>query len=348
MLCMQIISLVIEQRADPNARQYLGTKFWEHVKISLQRLNSISSDQSPYLPLALYTQPIQPAEANVLESVIHETVSSIVDQGLQLEGGTAELLYIFMAHILLLPGIPIENRAQPSLQFDAKLTNQLRTSFLPIVFTTLNETQAKHSPIPIDGRIFLSLLSFFLEHPALSSSQAIGSVVSEQLAAIWKAHKLPVVKLSHLATIWQPAVLELAPASDTQTFGVLPFQNEVFDELLSDVCVDVDSENQEHDNNVHLEFSKGFNESQHWHNHRRPILPKHLGGEKAPPKDQWFRSRELRRDQRFMAQLERQAQTITGTFGKGLQRIVITVSSQSLDKRDSEVALSTAIVTTSY
>ena len=148
--------------------------------------------------------------------------------------------------------------------------------------------------------------------------------------------------------IWQPAVLELAPASDTQTFGVLPFQNEVFDELLSDVRVDVDSESQEHDNNVHLEFSKGFNESQHWHNHRRPILPKHLGGEKAPPKDQWFRSRELRRDQRFMAQLERQAPTITGTFGKGLQRIVITVSSQSLDKRDSEVALSTAIVTTSY
>lgn len=67
-----------------------------------------------------------------------------------------------------------------------------------------------------------------------------------------------------------------------------------------------------------------FNDTRHWHNHKKPLLPKHLGGE-APPANvtEWQRKKMLRSDQRFMKTLHDQAATLTGASGAALHQIKI-------------------------
>lgn len=67
-----------------------------------------------------------------------------------------------------------------------------------------------------------------------------------------------------------------------------------------------------------------FNDTRHWHNHKRPLLPKHLGGE-APTASAtaWQRKKRLRSDQRFMKTLHDQAATLTGASGAALHQIKI-------------------------
>ena len=67
-----------------------------------------------------------------------------------------------------------------------------------------------------------------------------------------------------------------------------------------------------------------FNDTRHWHNHKKPILPKHHGGE-APPahSTEWQRKKKLRADQRFMKTLHDQAATLTGASGAALHQIKI-------------------------
>ena len=67
-----------------------------------------------------------------------------------------------------------------------------------------------------------------------------------------------------------------------------------------------------------------FNDTQHWHNHKKPLLPKHLGGEEAPANQtEWLRKKKLRGDQRFMKTLHDQAATLTGASGAALHQIKI-------------------------
>ncbi|KAG9309998.1 hypothetical protein JVU11DRAFT_10032 [Chiua virens] len=67
-----------------------------------------------------------------------------------------------------------------------------------------------------------------------------------------------------------------------------------------------------------------FNDTKHWHNHKKPLLPKHLGGE-APPtiEPERQRMKKLRSDQRFMKRLHDQAATLTGASGAALRQIKI-------------------------
>ena len=67
-----------------------------------------------------------------------------------------------------------------------------------------------------------------------------------------------------------------------------------------------------------------FNDTRHWHNHKKPLLPKHLGGE-APPANvtQWQRKKMLRSDQRYMKTLHDQAATLTGASGAALHQVKI-------------------------
>lgn len=67
-----------------------------------------------------------------------------------------------------------------------------------------------------------------------------------------------------------------------------------------------------------------FNDTRHWHNHKRPILPKHLGGDASPANvTEWQRRKRLRADQRFMKTLHDQAATLTGASGTALHQIKI-------------------------
>jgi hypothetical protein len=66
-----------------------------------------------------------------------------------------------------------------------------------------------------------------------------------------------------------------------------------------------------------------FNDTRHWHNHKKSLLPKYLG--EAPPANttEWQRKKKLRADQRFMKTLHDQAATLTGASGAALHQIKI-------------------------
>ncbi|KAF8551588.1 P-loop containing nucleoside triphosphate hydrolase protein [Imleria badia] len=67
-----------------------------------------------------------------------------------------------------------------------------------------------------------------------------------------------------------------------------------------------------------------FNDTRHWHNHKKPLLPKHLGGEALLANaTEWQRRKKLRADQRFIQTLHDQAATLTGASGAALHQLKI-------------------------
>jgi hypothetical protein len=87
-----------------------------------------------------------------------------------------------------------------------------------------------------------------------------------------------------------------------------------------------------------------FSDTQHWHNHKRAILPKHLGGDTAAPMTEWQRNRKLRSDQRFMKNMHDQASTLTGASGAMLQQVKILSVSSLTDQRTAKVSLGRVLV----
>lgn len=81
-----------------------------------------------------------------------------------------------------------------------------------------------------------------------------------------------------------------------------------------------------------------FNDTRHWHNHKRPLLPKHLGGETPTANTtEWQRKKKLRADQRFMKTLHDQAATLTGASGAALHQIKILPVSAASNQPPSKV-----------
>ena len=105
---------------------------------------------------------------------------------------------------------------------------------------------------------------------------------------------------------------------------MLPFSDPLFDEELATIDIDVDEEESDDEEDAQLEFNTLYSDTQHWHNHKRAILPAHLGGsDSIGPMDERQKRRQLRSEQRFMSKLQWQAETLTGALGIPLQQIVI-------------------------
>ena len=94
------------------------------------------------------------------------------------------------------------------------------------------------------------------------------------------------------------------------------------------------SSSEEEDEEAHLEFSTVYEDTQHWHNHKRAILPPHMGGsDNIRPMDERQKRRQLRSEQRFMSKLQWQAETLTGALGTPLQQMVIPSAAQAQRSR---------------
>ncbi|CAL1698804.1 unnamed protein product [Somion occarium] len=333
----KISSLVIEQRQGVDARGQLKAKHWQRVEQALVALNSEETRiRGGSLPISLHHFST-PTQQGTIETVVSNVLSAFLALKPRREVGTPELLFAFVAHLLLLPELPIQDRARPTPNLGDSLNERLLSKFLPLIFTAVETVQATDHPLDIDGRVFIELLLFLMQHPDMPLSEAVGEEVANQLTMLWKLHKLPSANFASLAPRYPHPAPEARDSEEPETFGVLPFHNAVFDDLLSDVYVEVD-EQEEQSGAAQLEFSQAFVDLHHWHNHRRPVLPKHLGGDNPKPANQWQRMRQLRRNQNFMAQLERQANTLTGAFGKTLQRLTITGSSDSTNRRNEQHA----------
>ncbi|KAK0440823.1 hypothetical protein EV421DRAFT_1960798 [Armillaria borealis] len=113
------------------------------------------------------------------------------------------------------------------------------------------------------------------------------------------------------------------PTPQTQT-QLLPFSHPVFDKALSSIKISTATDDRPLKSSEFLNFSVLFTDTRHWHNSKKIITP----GEKVPVAN-W---RVLRSNQRYTANLQRQAETLTGASGRGLQQITITVDSAAQKK----------------
>lgn len=240
------------------------------------------------------------------------------------------LLFLFVAHSLLLEDLSLQNRAQPNQPLHPALSSLLNRRVLPSLFSHLVNTahSATHF-IPIDGRIFISLLAFVANTPEKPLSSVLGSDVLERATEIWNKAGAPSIDIPKFFSEF-PCELNAPPRSSSLTpFALLPFSNETLDPLLGDLAslstVETDSPE------VISRFVTNtiFSDNRHWHS-GRSILPHHLGGDSGQPLDAKQRYRRLKSNQRFMARMQAQAGTLTGALGASLTQQIITTTKQKV------------------
>lgn len=177
--------------------------------------------------------------------------------------------------------------------------------------------------------MFVDLVHFLIDNPALDMKTALGEEVSSSLDELWREHGLPEVNVASIAQKY-PSPTHDVP-EDAVTLPEEPrlraFSNTVFDKTLEECGIDVEPAGEvesDDEAEAHMNFNTAFQDQQHWHNNKRAILPKHLGGEeKTAPLTEWQKKRQLRSEQRFTAKLQWQAESLTGAFGKALEQITI-------------------------
>src|ERR1700722_6946896 len=237
------------------------------------------------------------------------------------------LLFLFIAHSLLLEDIPLEDRARPLAPLHKDLNDHICKTFLPTVFLAGESTSTNLVP-HIDGRVFTSLVRCIIANKDKIMEVVIGARTYQRASSIWSSIPLSCPDLIKFAARYQSLPCqEQLDTSGTEPLPHLAFSSDIFDAELSSISVVTDSLSQEEtdppSSHAHLEFGHVFSDTQHWHNVKKAILPSYLGGKSEQPLTAWQRSRALRREQRFMANMQRQAETLMGTFGAILKQIVI-------------------------
>ena len=238
---------------------------------------------------------------------------------------TSELLYLFILHCIMLPGLATSTRAQPMLKADAFSTS-LTNSFLPTVFRTLAQLSAtSHDCVDVDGRVFKSILSFVSLNHHERISDFLSTADYTLLQSIWSQLRYPQPSFDLLANRLS-LDNEVVPHAGANTHGLLPFENDVFDDIFASVKVTVQGTEDRADlfPAKYFNFTEGlpFHDDKHWHN-QKSIITRNSGDSKPKKLGFYARRRELKRSQIFMQRLQDQAATLSGASGAILRQMVI-------------------------
>jgi hypothetical protein len=314
---------VFEQRFDPTAHGRLSRTFWEVTVAAEASLSDLEKDDA----LAVGSKGV---DDNAFIS-LDDGLLSLAKQFSATNPAAMDktLFEAFAAHCVLLEQLPISARAQRLPSTHPDLLNLLCKSLLPQLFGLLGSIVPLSSRrwLDIDGRVFLCLLHFLITNPEQDLKTALGETLTSRIDAVLASTGLSDTNINDLRTAFPapPAESNEEEERPISPRPLLPFSHPVFDEDLEDVNVhaEIDSEDSEHDDHMHFGQGTVFKDTAHWHNHKRAILPKYLGGEDPKPKTVWERRKKLKREQRFMANMNKNAQSLTGALGVQLQRQVI-------------------------
>jgi ATP-dependent RNA helicase DDX60 len=244
------------------------------------------------------------------------------------------LLYIFTAHMVLLSALAVSERARRYPSLPSNLDEYLRSSFLPKAFIAL-ERNYTNSCFDVDGRVFLDLLVLVLSQPSTPLSEILGEDVLTQVEGIWTASGSPALNFRAVSSKFRVPTAKSVARVHEPSVSVMPFQNDLFQEAISSVQAVVLS-----DDSLPSDLQEShvpFTDTRHWHNHQSAILPKHLGGEERVELTDWQRKRQLRSEQRFVAKMQWQAESLTGAMGRPLQRITIVSKNATGAKVDKSI-----------
>ena len=221
---------------------------------------------------------------------------------------------------------------------------------MEVAIMSLNTT------IDIDVRVFIALVRFLAENNTLSVQDIFGNEVTKILRDKLSSLSVPISAFSQFGAefLSLPALAspptedrfrflpfsnkifddELAPILDLNVddgAGTHRVNETKEDDVVkSDEGSDTDEwgTNSEEEKTTAPQsppkiprtgyFDNGtlFNDTQHWHNHKKPLLP-------PSNTTEWQRKKKLRADQQFMKTLHDQAATLTGASGAALHQIKI-------------------------
>ncbi|KAF8958161.1 hypothetical protein BDZ97DRAFT_66327 [Flammula alnicola] len=262
-----------------------------------------------------------PEGGTLITKVFHELdILSGIGRGIP-----PEVLYLFIAHSLLVPTLSVLERAQVPRLLGSKLTSVLQKEFLsPLFFKAANLLASYDYPFEVDGTIFVTLIAFVLLRRGQMST-VIGPALFDESQRVWCALGGPSLDFDSFVGRYR---LPLPEASYTsiqhetiEPRRLLAFSNPVFEEKFSIFQASTEVHESEY-SPLHFEKGTAFSDNHHWHN-QKSILPGHLGGSKPKQVDAKALRRRLRSDQRFMATLQVQAATLTGASGASLRQIII-------------------------
>ncbi|KAI0638272.1 P-loop containing nucleoside triphosphate hydrolase protein [Trametes polyzona] len=314
----KILSFVYEQRIDRDPKSRFPEEFWlavDNASRSLEEKERSIRAGNNAVPLKGY----EPLSARELATVMAQHLSQSEASKLKF---FPEVLQLFVAHILYVPHLDLKERAQRAVTLPATLSELLIGRFLPEAFRFLEQGA---SPVVVDGRVFAALLSYVLNHDVSDLKSVLGPEISSAVDAVWSSCNLRTPDYAAFRTRFPPpSVDQEHRMHEDHPLRLLPFHHPLFDEELASIRLDAEESEEEDEDAPHLEFNTRFNDTQHWHNHKRAILPAHLGGNDTQgPTTEWQRKRQLRSEQRYMSNLQWQAQTLTGAYGTPLQQMVI-------------------------
>lgn len=314
-----------EQRLNTNAKARFGDKFWQAVLKASTSLEGRENHARSDYPIQRFASSQVSSTSDVVVCLIR-----IVSQSSDLRREHfPAFLQLFVLHMLCVRHLDLKERARPRIFLPSKLLGLLTCEFLPKAFLALEHVV---SVSDLDGRVFAALVDSVIRDHNTPLHILVGPELATAVDDLWKQHGLPPPDYSALRHQFPaPTLTQVEVETEHSPFQLLPFKHPLFNEELAAIDIDAEElssdEEDESDEDVsatHLEFNTLFDDTQHWHNHKRAILPSHLGGnDSITPMDERQRRRQLRSEQRFMSKLQWQAETLTGALGTPLQQMVI-------------------------
>ena len=242
------------------------------------------------------------------------------------------ILWVFIAHGILLRSLPLELRSQPEASLPPALVSNLTKHILPDLLTAfgLSIPSELTTQPPVDGRIFGLLLAQLIQ-PNVIPEKVLGAQAYKTTQALWSSVTSDVVDFSVLKTFsTKSAGASKVSAPEFDDFPLYPFDNQVFNEAFESVAVTTRSSTSiDAVPPPLLEFGgTSIFASSRRRRTEKAAPPKHLGGDDGKPKDRRAREKMLRNNQRFMRNLERQAKSLSGAKGTPLEQEVFTTVGQ--------------------
>ncbi|KAL0571221.1 hypothetical protein V5O48_010744, partial [Marasmius crinis-equi] len=241
-----------------------------------------------------------------------------------------EFRFMFVLHCVLLHYIPVQSRARPlPPTTNPRLSTQAQTT-LSSIFRSLTSSTGR--PPDIDGHIFIDSIYFLVNESGSLASFPVQAV--EEVTELWRQNGELPLDLARFAENYPNPDPQGLPSNPKRPHvsALLPFQNNIFDDALASVQVP-QSEIDEPPNSIFGEKIL-VEDTQHWHNRKKSILPSYLGGETNQPTDE-DRRRWMKREQRAQASLQQQAASLTGASGRMLHKVIIPSVGPKDTSRDS-------------
>jgi len=242
---------------------------------------------------------------------------------------TESLATSFLIHAALIGHIPLHNRRQGTTNQERRQRSEVTAflaNFSKLSIMLLSEDAWAESMQAstvkcdisdvVDGRLLEAVLTDGPNILYTSEVTLTFDKLARELSALSGMHvKTPMPKGANT----RPA--QTSKTSGSKDYTILPFSNPVFDKHLASIS-------------LHVAPSKAsdrlsgrlYQEVSHWHNVKKRLDPKHSQITPASGKE---KSRALRRNQFFMAEMQAYAASLTNAAGKALEPETVTVSAGS-------------------